>query len=64
MPITVSVPAWRGPAYDAVHYINAALAPSDAPTGVSVEQLRFARQKLEQSLAYIEEMAQSGELGD
>lgn len=61
MPLTVSVPAWRGPAMDAVHYVNAALAPSAAPTSVTYEQLKLAKLRIEQSLAQIDEDTLNGE---
>lgn len=61
MPITVSLPAWRGPALDAVQYINAALAPGDVTTSVTQEQLKLAKLRIEQSLAQIDEDTMNGE---
>lgn len=61
MPITVSIPAWRGPAMDAEHYIQEALIPGDGPTNVTQAQLKLAKLRIEQSLAEIDEQTLNGE---
>lgn len=60
MPI-IATGSWRTPALEAVHEINAAVAPEGGPTLVGVEHLRTAKLFIDKCLAHIDEEALNSE---